>query len=237
MNEKETINELNKNINKGTGAGGSNTNLHGKEFENLINAETFLIKEDFKKIIIDTKKKYGYYLEKTIGDKIIRYVTQSGLGIYMEWMYKIRIFRHPDEAYIIVETNKKPIIKILEKKEQNMEGSVETKLWAGPSLKREYEIVCGDKFQIEYAYSINTFLDDKLNSDEKKYQILLQILNESNINIFHGNSNNYYKKLKKWIGITDIELLLKEHTLDVKVQTINHNSFLNLSLGNKDIDI
>jgi len=29
-------------------------------------------------------------------------------------------------------------IKIVEKKEQNVEGSVETKLWSSPSLKREY---------------------------------------------------------------------------------------------------
>lgn len=50
--------------------------------------------------------------------------------------YNINLFRNPDEAYIIKYNTGKKIIKILEKKEQHIEGSVETKLWSGPSLKR-----------------------------------------------------------------------------------------------------
>jgi len=56
--------------------------------------------------------------------------------MYMKNKYNIELFRCPDEAYIIEYTSGRKVIKILEKKEQNVEGSVETKLWSGPSLKK-----------------------------------------------------------------------------------------------------
>ena len=52
----------------------------------------------------------------------------------MKYKYNISMFRCPDEAYIIEYKNGKIQVKILEKKEQNVEGSVETKLWAGVAL-------------------------------------------------------------------------------------------------------
>jgi hypothetical protein len=78
-------------------------------------------------------------------------------------------------------------------------GSVETKLWAGPSLKREYEIILGDNFIVEYAYCINKFLSKKFNSDNQKYDVLKQILKENNIVVLHANKPNYYEKLECWI--------------------------------------
>ena len=77
----------------------------------------------------------------------------------MKNKYNIELFRCPDEAYIIEYYNGKKIIKILEKKEQNIEGSIETKLWSGPSLKREYELVLGNNFIIEYGFCVNDFFN------------------------------------------------------------------------------
>jgi hypothetical protein len=68
----------------------------------------------------------------------------------MKNRYNIDLFRCPDEAYIIEYTNGRKVVKILEKKEQHVEGSVETKLWSGPSLKREYELMLGDSFELFY---------------------------------------------------------------------------------------
>ena len=90
--------------------------------------------------------------------------------------------------------------KILEKKEQHCEGSVETKLWAGPSLKREYEILLGEKFTIEYSYCLNKFLSHKIYSKHQKYIILRKILKENNIKIFKSYKKSYYKKLLYWIN-------------------------------------
>lgn len=123
---------------------------------------------------------------------------QSGLKTYFKLKYGIILCRNPDEAYI-TKTNGKCIIKILEKKEQHCDGSVETKLWAGPSLKREYEIILGDDFVVEYAYCINKFLSEKFNSDNQKYDVLKQILKENNIVVLHANKPNYYEKLECWI--------------------------------------
>lgn len=99
-------------------------------------------------------------------------------------MYNIDIFRNPDEAYIIEYKDGKKVIKILEKKNQNGEGSVETKLWAGPSLKREYEIILGNNFDVQYSYTVNDFLKQCILSNKKKYEVLNIILKENDIQVF-----------------------------------------------------
>ena len=45
--------------------------------------------------------------------------------------------------------------------------SVETKLWYGPSLKREYELVLGTEFEVFYGFCVSEFLKNKLISNEK----------------------------------------------------------------------
>ncbi len=117
----------------------------------------------------------------------------------MEYKYNIDIFRCPDEAYIIEYNDGKKIIKILEKKEQQIDGSVETKLWSGPSIKREYQIVIGKEFEIHYGFCINQFLQNKFDSNIKKYTILKKILEEDNIPILFGEDTNYFTELQKWI--------------------------------------
>lgn len=94
----------------------------------------------------------------------------------MKFNYDINLFRNPDEAYIIELNNDKTIIKILEKKEQNVEGSIEIKLLSGQSMKREYELLLGNYFIIDYSFCVNNFLKNKIISDNQKYKILNQIL-------------------------------------------------------------
>jgi hypothetical protein len=204
------MNELNKTEenttfiinNKGTGAGGLNTNYYGKKFEEKTNNQQRLlemkyIKNSFTK---KPKKAYDYYLSKTFENKTIIFVLQTGLKIYMKNKYNIDLFRCPDEAYIIEYTNGRKVIKILEKKEQNVEGSVETKLWAGPSLKREYELVLGSEFEVFYGFCISNFLKNKLISKEKKYIILNTILNENNIVFLFGDDENYFETFDIWFN-------------------------------------
>ena len=113
-------------------------------------------------------------MSKTFEDKTIIFVLQNGLKTYLKHKYNIKIFRCPDEAYIIEYTTGKKIIKILEKKEQRVDGSVETKLWSGPSLKREYELVLGNNFEVFYGFCVSGFLKKQMISTEKKYMILEQ---------------------------------------------------------------
>jgi hypothetical protein len=189
-------------INKGTGAGGASTNFYGKKFEDKTNNETRLLNIGFIKNFYNNKSKkiYNYYLSKNYDDKTIIFVLQNGLKNYIKTNYNIDIFRCPDEAYIIEFNNGKKIIKILEKKEQNVEGSVETKLWSAQSLKREYELVLDNNFEVHYAFCVNNFLKNKLTSNEKKYIILNKIFNENNINVLFGDDDNYFELLDLWIN-------------------------------------
>jgi len=189
-------------INKGTGAGGANTNLYGKQFEDKTNNQPRLLEMGYTKHSFTNKPKnvYDYYLSKTFDDKTIYFVLQNGLKKYMKTKYNIDMFRCPDEAYIIEYNNGRKIIKILEKKEQNVSGSVETKLWAGPSLKREYELVLGTAFEVLYGFCVSEYLIQKMNSMEKKYTILNTIFIENNIAVLSGDDENYFDTLDAWVN-------------------------------------
>jgi hypothetical protein len=203
IEENKTQDNINKEKNKGTGAGGSNTNYHGKKFEDETNNYFRLLKlgSEQKPLVKKPNKISHYYLLKNFEDKKIIFVLQNGLKLYMKQYYNIDLFRCPDEAYIIEYFSGKKILKILEKKEQNVEGSVETKLWSSPSLKREYEICVNFNFEISYALSVSNFLKIKLISNDKKYITLNQILNESDIPVLFGNDENYFEMLDNWITI------------------------------------
>ena len=140
------------------------------------------------------------------------FVLQSGMKRYMLVKYGIQMFRCPDEAYIIETVSSsgttRVVVKILEKKEQCVQGSVETKLWSGPSLKREYELVLkpemkpGYEVDVEYGFCISTFLADKMKStSEKKYVILNTILGENNIAVLFGDDANYFDRLDAWTAL------------------------------------
>ncbi len=200
------MNDMNKafsklTIKKGLGAGGCNTNKLGLAFEEKTNNELTMNLLGYSKTIIDksSKAKRNYMYSKDFVDKKITYVCQSGLKKYMSVNYNIKLFRCPDEAYIIEKEDNVKILKILEKKEQIKEGSVETKLWASPSLKREYELMLNNHFKVEYALCVNKFLEDKLLSNHRKYNLLHDILTENEIKILFGERVDYFDNLGDWI--------------------------------------
>jgi hypothetical protein len=200
------MSELNTQLpitNKGTGAGGANTNYYGKKFEEKTNNQQRLLELGYIKnsFTQKPKKAYDYYLSKTFETKTIVFVLQNGLKMYMKNKYNIDMFRCPDEAYIIEYATGRKVIKILEKKEQNVEGSVETKLWSGPSLKREYELILGPEFEVFYGFCVSEFLKQKLISNEKKYTTLNSIFNENNIAVLFGDDANYFETFDRWFNI------------------------------------
>lgn len=187
-------------VNRGTGAGGANTNLYGKKFEEKTNNEIRLLAQGFTKTTSKKSKKNDYYLSKELADKTIYFVLQTGLKTFIKNKYDIELFRCPDEAYIIEYKSGRRVIKILEKKEQNVEGSVETKLWSGPSLKREYELILGPSFEVFYGFCLSSFLANKLTSNDKKYTTLATILHESNIQVLFGDEENYFQQFDLWLN-------------------------------------
>jgi hypothetical protein len=188
------INDPNS-INKGTGAGGATTNENGKKFEQDTNSEVHLLKENF------TKNSFG--LSKTFEDKTVTFTAQAAFKKFIKAKYNRDVCRHPDEAFIVEFKLGRKLVIIIEKKAQNVQGSVETKLWAAPSLKREYEICLGDDFEVCYGLCLNGILANWLVSDQLKYKILLQILLENKIKFFNGCKEDYFEKLKQWFSKID----------------------------------
>lgn len=184
--------------NRGTGAGGANTNKSGKLFEEKTCIQTLLFIDGYIKYKMKTNK-YGYYLRKTFENKTITYVLQDGFKPYVKYKYNIDSIRKPDEAYIIEYNNGKKVIKILEKKVQNSNGSVDLKLWCCTDLKREFEIVFGQNFEFQFAFCLSDYFKRAF-SNEKKFKILNVILKESNVPVFFGDDDNYFETVTEWIN-------------------------------------
>jgi hypothetical protein len=200
--DKEQVPEQLITGNKGTGAGGANTNYYGKKFEEKTNNEQRLLEQGYtKKKNLTKKPKKSYdYLSKTFEDRTVTFVLQNGLKKYMKKQYDIDMYRCPDEAYIIEYSSGRKVIKILEKKEQRVNGSVETKLWSGPAFKEEYELVLGDMFEVHYGFCVSSFLQKKIISSGKKYTNLRTILERHNIACLFGDDDNYFETFDLWFN-------------------------------------
>jgi hypothetical protein len=183
------INEPNS-INKGTGAGGATTNENGKKFERDTNSEVHLLNENFTK--------YPSWLSKTFEDKKVTFTTQAAFKKFIKEKFNRDVCRHPDEAFIVEFTSGRKLVIIIEKKAQNVQGSVDQKLWSSSSLKREYEICLGNDFEVYYGLCLNQTLTNWVVSDQLKYKTLRQILQENKIEFFNGCKEDYYQKLKQW---------------------------------------
>ena len=188
-------------VNKGTGAGGANTNVNGKSFEQKTENESRLIASGFvRKSIPGYKGKYAFYLVKEISPtQSITYLTQGGLKAYFEHFFKKEMCRQPDEAYLF-RNGTTYTLKVLEKKNQNTGGSVDTKLLAGPGFIEEYQILLGDAFTVHYAFCISAFLKKDYVSDTVKYKALRTINERHGIKVLYGDDADYYETLDAWIN-------------------------------------
>lgn len=188
-------------VNKGTGAGGAKTNYNGLSFEDKTSIEPHLDKCIKKEIKINKRK--GFYYEN---NNIIYFTKgcKNGFKLYFEKEFNIITYRQPDEAYLIKKDDKY-ILKILEKKNQNVDGSVEDKLKTGAFNRREYELMVNIhteyKFTIEYYFCVSKFLQDKLELNQNiKYKNIKKIMMEDKIGLLYGDNEDYIDKLCEWIN-------------------------------------
>lgn len=192
--------------NKGTGAGGSKTNHNGNAFEMKTDNEPRLILNGYvrKDIPGNKNKKTKYYYEKIDAKRTIHYVKKKAFEKYMFKFHQKKPCREPDEAYIVIDNSTGNItIKILEKKNQNRDGSVEDKLLNGHYFKFDeypHPRCLGDKFQVEYAFCISAFLKKKYNSDKPKWEIIKESNQKYNIPVLFGDDDDYFSKLDEWIN-------------------------------------
>ena len=191
-------------INKGTGAGGANTNVTGKSFEQKTENETRLLEAGFTKKPIpgyekNTEGSFYYLIKETSPTESVVYLTQGGLKKYFEHFFKKELCRHPDEAYLF-RNGDQYTLKILEKKNQNKSGSVDTKLMTARDFIEEYEDSIEDpNFTVHYAFCVSDFLKKDYVSDKKKWVLLRARHKKYGIAVLFGDDPDYYETLDAWI--------------------------------------
>ena len=187
-------------VNRGTGAGGAQTNANGKAFEEKTCHLPYL--GATKHAIPDKKGKNDVYYEKTTEKGSITYLSQGGLKSYFKWKFDVEMDRHPDEAYVIQE-GENYTLRILEKKNQNVEGSVEDKLMTGYTIAQQYlwrlKKAGKQEWSVQYAYCLSAFLAKKYGSNESKWEFLREFNQAHGVEVFFGEEEDYHKKLAAWI--------------------------------------
>lgn len=196
--------------NKGTGAGGANTNVSGKTFETKMSMQSKLIDKGYTKTITDKLCKFGYVLSKMIDDKIeIKYVKQIGLKKYIRFHHNthelpcLDELNHPDECFIVTDTSRfffKPKLIVVEMKNQNVSGSCFDKLYNGMYYKCLYNKLIGKYYDIEYHFVVSEFIENKMN----KKKVSKQILQENNILVF--NERDYQTDILEYIDSVILNL-------------------------------
>lgn len=173
-------------INKGTGAGGANTNKNGLSYEEKTNLETLYSecvenKKNKSKII----KFIGYENELINANKSMLHKYMENLGEKNTTLQSAAGCKEPDEAYIDLA---KKYVFIIEKKFQQTPGSVDEKIQTAAFKKYHYSNLFPN-FKIHYIYC----LSDWFKRDE--YKSVLEYLSNINIPVFWGNDEEYKKNI------------------------------------------
>ena len=167
--------------NKGTGAGGLKTNENGLPYEEL----TDLVSE----YTIVSREKYHSNIKFVQGDKIFKVSKQANFFKCMknnanDKIVKAHGCKNPDECFI---DEDKKIIFIIEKKFQQVQGSVcekiqtpDFKIWQYSRTFPEYKIV--------YMYCLSDWFKTNCVSE-------IEYLNYKNVPIFWGTDIEYKNKI------------------------------------------
>jgi hypothetical protein len=183
--EKLNINEEENITNKGTGAGGANTNKSGLPYEELTELK--------QKYTIIKSNKYHKIIKFLDSDKEFKMSKQSGFFKCMNDKINNKIekahgCKNPDECFIDEETKK---IFIIEKKFQQVSGSVcekiqtpDFKIWQYSRTFPEYKII--------YIYCLSDWFKENCKAE-------LEYLKHKKIPVFWGIDTEYKDKIVKFI--------------------------------------
>ena len=183
-------NNLTKLNNKGTGAGGKNTNINGLSYEDKTNLEELYSESTYdKKDNTKTIKFKGYQYELYNVNKSNLYKFMEKNGEKNDKLQPAAGCKNPDEAYI--DKNRKKLF-IIEKKFQQTPGSVDEKIQTGPFKKLHYSKQFPN-YHVIYIYC----LSDWFKRDE--YISVLDYLKENDIPVYWGTDINYKEDIVKFI--------------------------------------
>jgi hypothetical protein len=166
--------------NKGTGAGGANTNKNGLRYEDITHIPTLLNIESTKKIFGTGNNDHYYVYEQYV------ILKQSGLHKYLQHDYvKCEKKTNPDECIIDADNR---VLYIIEKKFQQCNGSVDEKIQTGHYKKWFYKKQY-PTYTIVYIYVLSDWFK------QKKYRPEMEYLHNINIHVLFGSDPNYITNL------------------------------------------
>jgi hypothetical protein len=175
-------------INKGTGAGGANTNINGLQFEEVVD-----LKDRYESI---QTSRNGIGSEVTFKghSRTFIEVSKSALHKHMEKIGEKNMTlkpaagcKLPDEAYIDLE---KKNMFIIEKKFQQTSGSADEKLQTGLFKQLHYKELFPN-FKIYYMYCLSDWF--------KREESALNYLKDGGIPVFWGSSETCKEKIIEFI--------------------------------------
>jgi hypothetical protein len=179
-----------KKKNRGTGAGGANTNVNGLSYEDNTDLKVCYCEieenkeNNSKKIKFEGNTREFINVKKAAFHKYMDEIGEKNNSLQLAAGCK-----QPDEVYIDLE---RKIIFIIEKKFQQSPGSVDEKLQTAPYKKHFYEKLF-QNYKINYIYCLSDWF--KLDT----YKGLLEYLEENSIPVFWGNDLDYKNKIIKFI--------------------------------------
>jgi len=190
--------------NKGTGAGGANTNANGLPYESYTDlSDSYTEWQESSEPTPGKKSKYpmksvsfaGYDKQIHVGNKNAFHSGMKLLGFPMVLPVSLGITqpahgcRQPDEAY--VDTQRKKII-IIEKKFQQCGGSVCEKIQSGEFKRRQYQKMY-PQFELHYVYCLSSWFKKNCAAE------IDDLVNYSNIPVFFGDDEKYKENIIRFI--------------------------------------
>lgn len=172
-------------VNRGTGAGGANTNANGLSFERRTDLNTLFT--------IQESGRFHQKIQITGNDRVYEIANQGNFFKHMgaeanPTVAKAHGCKKPDEV-IIDRVNHK--IFIIEKKHQNRSGSVCEKIQSGPFKKQHYQATFPD-WEVVYIYTLSSWFFDNMVPT-------IAYLRREGIPVFLGNSDTYKQELIDFI--------------------------------------
>lgn len=172
-------------------------NLNGKIFEKHTSIKDTLIKN----LNFSLGKNY---LFRDYGHKKVFYSDKKNFIKLLdtENLSDKKLYKQPDEAFLILYPDNTCSVKIIEKKNQTVNGSIFEKFYSCVYVRdicyKQHILNCKN---IEYAYCVNNWLFDKICSDKQECIDLKKYLYDNKIELFAGNDKNYFSDIIFWLNV------------------------------------
>lgn len=180
---------------------GAKANDNGKKFEKKVSlTNTFIHDDSFIVKHIGTSQTRTYLYKETIsadGETVKYYFFKQRLFQHYLTEYHSfdKLTKIPDEV-VMIEKGDTRVLKIIEIKWQQVDGSASEKIYGAPMLKKIYEHIFATFGKVEVCYVLSPFLIKKYEKDNLFVQVVKPTLIENKIPYF---GQNQLSELKEFV--------------------------------------